>query len=98
MKIYADELRPGDVVAHDGHTRRITHVDRRDGWAWPIAVDGSGWAIALDHRLIDVHPHRGVSARRRRAGCSTVRLRRPCPSGGWASVDDASERRDCTVC
>jgi hypothetical protein len=53
-KIYADELRPGDVVADDGHTRRITQVDRRDGWAWPIAVDGSGWAIALDHRLIDV--------------------------------------------
>ena len=55
MKIYADELRPGDVVANDGHTRRITDVDRRAGWAWPIAVDGSGWAIALDHRLIDVH-------------------------------------------
>ena len=55
MKIYADELRPGDVVAHDGHTRRITDVDRRAGWAWPIAIDGSGWAIALDHRLIDVH-------------------------------------------
>jgi hypothetical protein len=53
--IYADELRPGDVVAHNGHTLRITDVDRRARWAWPIAVDGSRWAIALDHRLIDVH-------------------------------------------
>ena len=74
MKIYADELRPGDVVAHDGHTRRITDVDRRAGWAWPIAVDGSGWAIALDHRLIDVHvdaarlPHQLGDAPHRRIG------------------------------
>jgi hypothetical protein len=54
MRIYADELRPGDVVAYDGYDRRITRVDRRDGWAWPVAADGTGWAIALDHRLIDV--------------------------------------------
>jgi hypothetical protein len=55
MKIYAEQVRPGDVVAYDGHSRRISHVDRRDGWAWPIASDGSGWAIALGHRLIDVN-------------------------------------------
>jgi hypothetical protein len=54
MKIHADELRPGDVVAYHGHRRRITNISRRDGWAWPIAADGTGWAIALDHRLIDV--------------------------------------------
>jgi hypothetical protein len=54
-KIYADELRPGDVVAHGGQARRITRVDRHAGWAWPIAVDDSGWAMALGHRLIDVH-------------------------------------------
>jgi hypothetical protein len=54
VKIYADELRAGDVVAYGGHHRRIARVDRRDGWAWPIAADGTGWAIALDHRLIDV--------------------------------------------
>ena len=54
MKIHADELRPGDVIAYDGHHRRITSVHRRDGWAWPIAADGTGWAIALDHRVIDV--------------------------------------------
>ena len=36
--IPADEIRPGDVVVHDGRDHRITHVDRRAGWAWPIAV------------------------------------------------------------
>ena len=53
--IYADEIRPGDIVVYAGHDRRITHVDRRAGWAWPIAADDTGWAMALDHRLIDVH-------------------------------------------
>jgi hypothetical protein len=52
--IHADELRPGDVVAYDGHNHVITHVERDDGWAWPIAADGTGWAIALGHQLIDV--------------------------------------------
>jgi hypothetical protein len=54
MTIHADELRPGDVVAYDGHYRKVTHVDRRGGWAWPVAADDSGWAMALGH-LIDVH-------------------------------------------
>jgi hypothetical protein len=53
--IHADELQPGDVVVYDGHNHKITRVDRRDGWAWPIAADDTGWAIALDHHLIDVH-------------------------------------------
>ena len=53
--IHADELQPGDVVVYDGHARHIAHVVRRDGWAWPIAADDTGWAIALDHQLIDVH-------------------------------------------
>ena len=56
-KIHADELQPGDVVVYDGLDRQITNVHRLDGWAWPIAADGTGWAIALDHRLIDVHRH-----------------------------------------
>jgi hypothetical protein len=55
ITIHADKLQPGDVVVYGGHDRRITRVDRRDGWAWPIAADGTGWAIALDHRLIHVH-------------------------------------------
>jgi hypothetical protein len=52
--IHADELQPGDALVWDGHNHRIIHVDRRDGWAWPIAGDETGWAIALDDHLIDV--------------------------------------------
>lgn len=52
--IRADEVQPGDVVVYDGRVHRITHVDRRPGWAWPIASDETGWAIALGHRLIDL--------------------------------------------
>jgi hypothetical protein len=54
MMIHTDELRPGDAFDWDGHVHMITFVERRDGWAWPIAVDGTGWAIALGHHLIDV--------------------------------------------
>ena len=52
--IHADELQPGDLVIYDGRNRQITHVDRRDGWSWPIAADDTGWAMALGHYLIDV--------------------------------------------
>jgi hypothetical protein len=52
--IRADELKPGDVVAYDGRNRRITRIDRRDGWAWAVATDDSGWAIALGRQLIAV--------------------------------------------
>jgi hypothetical protein len=51
-RIQADELQPGDVLVLDGRNRRITRVDRRDGWAWPVATDGTGWAIALGRDLI----------------------------------------------
>jgi hypothetical protein len=53
--IAADELRPGDVVVYGGHKRQITRVNWSDGWAWPIAADDTGWAMALDHHLIAVH-------------------------------------------
>jgi hypothetical protein len=53
--IRTDELKPGDIVAYDGRNRRIARVDRRDGWAWPVATDDTGWAIALGRQLIDVH-------------------------------------------
>jgi hypothetical protein len=53
--IHADQLQPGDVVVYDGRDRQITRVDRREGWAWPVAADDTGWAIALSHLLIDVH-------------------------------------------
>ena len=43
--IQADELQPGDVIVYDGHVHLITHVDRHDGWAWPVATDDTGSAI-----------------------------------------------------
>jgi hypothetical protein len=52
IKLPAHEIRPGDVIVYDGRARRITHVARREGWAWPVAADGTGWAIALDDRMI----------------------------------------------
>ena len=56
--IRADELRPGDVVVYGGCRRRITRVDHREGWAWPVAVDGTGWAMALHrgHVAVDRTP------------------------------------------
>jgi hypothetical protein len=53
--IRADELKPGDIVAYDGRDRRISRVDRREGWAWPIATDDTGWAIALGRQLVSVY-------------------------------------------
>ena len=55
MAIHADELRAGDVIEYHGEQHRVTRVDRRAGWAWPIAADESGWAIAcVNHHLIEV--------------------------------------------
>jgi hypothetical protein len=53
--IYADDLQPGDVVDYHGHSHQVTHIDRHSGWAWPIAFDGAGWAMALGHELVAVH-------------------------------------------
>jgi hypothetical protein len=52
--IQAHELQPGDVVVYNGHLHRITQVERCAGWSWPIAADGTGWAIALGQQLVDV--------------------------------------------
>jgi hypothetical protein len=52
--IHADELRPGDLVAYGGRNHLIMRVERGDGWSWPVADDGTGWAIALSRQLIDV--------------------------------------------
>ena len=54
MVIHADELRPGDVIHYQGERHRVSRVDRQAGWAWPIAVDDTGWGIALDHHVIAV--------------------------------------------
>jgi hypothetical protein len=52
ITIFADELRPGDVVDYHGRPHRVACIDRRDGWAWPVAFDGTGWAIALGRELV----------------------------------------------
>ncbi len=54
IKIHADELQPGDVIADHGARHRVTHVERHDGWAWPVASDESGWAIALGHDTVEI--------------------------------------------
>jgi hypothetical protein len=54
--ICAEQLRPGDVVVDDhGQVHAVTHVDRGDGWAWPVAFDDAGWAMALGRQLVAVH-------------------------------------------
>jgi hypothetical protein len=52
--ICADDLQPGDVVDYHGELHRITHIERCEGWAWPVAYDDAGWAMALGHDPVDV--------------------------------------------
>jgi hypothetical protein len=47
-----DEVRHSDVIDDYGELRRISRVERREGWAWPIACDDTGWAIALGRGLV----------------------------------------------
>ena len=47
--ILAHDLEPGDVVDYHGQLRQITQVHRGAGWAWPVAYDDTGWAMALGH-------------------------------------------------
>jgi hypothetical protein len=54
ISIHADEVRPGDLLNYGGRPHRITDVIRRSGSSWPIAVDGTGWAIALGHGPLSV--------------------------------------------
>ena len=53
----ADEIHPGDAIDYHGELHHITRVERRDGWAWPIACDDTGWAIALGHNPDTPHGH-----------------------------------------
>ncbi|MET0326812.1 MAG: hypothetical protein ABW219_16455 [Ilumatobacteraceae bacterium] len=45
--IHTDDLRAGDVVDYHGQPHRVAHIDRRAGWAWAVAFDDAGWAMAL---------------------------------------------------
>jgi hypothetical protein len=52
--IHVDEVCAGDVVEYHGELHHVTRVERDNGWAWPIACDDSGWAVAIGHELIVV--------------------------------------------
>jgi hypothetical protein len=54
ITIPADEIQAGDTIAYYGAIHVITCVERRAGWAWPVAADGTGWALALGRHLVDV--------------------------------------------
>ena len=54
ISIHADELRAGDLLEYGSRSRRIIAVWRGAGSAWPVAVDGTGWAIALSDRPLRV--------------------------------------------
>jgi hypothetical protein len=52
--IQADQVRPGDVVEYHGEPHLVCDVSWRLGAAWPVARDGSGWAIALGEQPLRV--------------------------------------------
>ena len=52
--IHADEIRPGDVVEYGGVPHRVSHIDRHAGWAWSVAYDDDGWAMAVGHDVVVV--------------------------------------------
>jgi hypothetical protein len=54
IQIHADELQVGDVIHYDGHPHLVARVGCEPGWAWPIASDACGWAIALGHWMVEV--------------------------------------------
>ncbi len=54
IMIHADELRAGDIVDYHGCLHQVAHVERRDGWAWPVAFDDAGWAMAVGHEVVTV--------------------------------------------
>jgi hypothetical protein len=50
--LHAYELHPGDIVDYHGQPHHVTRVDRNQGWAWPVAFDDTGWAMALGNDLV----------------------------------------------
>lgn len=60
-------MRPGDVIYYHGERHRITRVERRVGWSWPIACDDDGWAIALRQDLLPDDHDDGAGGDLRRA-------------------------------
>jgi hypothetical protein len=71
IEVPADEILVGDFVQSNGRLRRIAAVLRRPGWAWPIAVDGTGWGMALGGEVITVSRPVRPMVRTRPVGCSS---------------------------
>ena len=57
------DVQPGDDIDYRGELHHITRVEHRDGWAWPIACDDAGWAIALSHDLVVPDGHTDSASR-----------------------------------
>jgi hypothetical protein len=70
------DVEAGDVIDCCGRPHRVAHVDLHGGWAWPIAFDDEGWAMALGPVPVEV--------RREGAGELT--------GGGGASTGQDPER------
>ena len=64
--IFADDLQPGDVVDYHGELHRISHIECCEGWAWPVAYDDAGWAMAIGHDPVDVRRRTRRRVRRSR--------------------------------
>ena len=60
ITIDANEVRPGVVVVYRGQPRRVTRVEHATGWSWPVAFDGTGWAMALGGDLLILDPSAGT--------------------------------------
>ncbi len=58
MVITAEQLQAGDIVEYGGVHHLVAEIRRPCGAAWPMAVDGAGWAIALGSQplLVDRQP------------------------------------------
>ena len=55
VMIHSLDVQAGDVVVDDaGRDHAVAHVDRARGWAWPVAFDDAGWAMALGPELVAV--------------------------------------------
>ena len=54
ITIHAADLQTGDTIVVAGCSHLIDHIDRHAGWAWPVAADGTGWAMAIGDQLVDV--------------------------------------------
>jgi hypothetical protein len=90
--IRAEEIRLGDIIVCGGDEHRINRIDRRGGWAWPIAADERGWAIALGDYLIEV---RRIAVTVETDAKATAGPRRPSATAGRVAVDP--DRRNAFV-